>query len=69
MVLYFSLHHKKESEVIFGKLYYLDVLYGVVAQWFNTAALLLYENMSSCQEGSFLTAFTASVSEHIYKHY
>lgn len=53
------------SEVIFGEFYYLDVLYGVAARWFNTAALLLSENMSSCQESSFLIALTASISEYI----
>lgn len=38
---------------------------GSFAQWFNTATLLLSENMSSCQEGSFLIALTASISQHI----
>lgn len=37
----------------------------MLAQWLNTAALLLSENMSSCQEGKFLIALRASVSEHI----
>lgn len=38
---------------------------GLLAQWLNTAALILSENMSSCQEGSFLIALGASISEHI----
>lgn len=38
---------------------------GLLAQWLNTAAPLPSENMSSCQEGSFLIALRASVSEHI----
>lgn len=38
---------------------------GLLVQQLNTAALLLPENVSSCQEGGFPVALRASVSEHI----